>query len=773
MFNKITKFAIYGLVLLTPLFFLPVSFEAFEFNKGYLLFALVSIGILSWLAQMVFKTKKLQFRRTRLDFFVLGFLVVMILSVVFSKDANSSLYGFYGRFWPSLIGILSLGGLYFLLTNVVSPRTVLVEGDKGSKRKTEKATKVLTVQGLLKVFSWSSLAVIAATYFSIFGVWRLAGGVLPGVMQGRNFNPTSGSLEGLSMFLAFIVVFSLVKIAVGQKEVKGEQEAKRPLLINYLLLVGSLGILFIINFWPAWLVIGLSMFGFLAIAFWQRLFKENVNRLALPILFMLISLILIFANPVSGLLSQNNVTGNLPAEILLRQGASWRLAVSSLRANPVLGSGLGNFGYSFARYKPQSFLENNPLWYLRIDRAGNFVAESLATTGILGVLAFLGVLFGFGWLIRRKSKIDKQVSIASLPIIIGFLALIIAQFLYYQNTILAFSFWLMLGLGAVSMRAVSAEALPSQALKRAGQARVFNFKQYPEAGLVLSIVFWVMIVGMAFLYFNMAQYYLADMNYRQYLVNPTSNLANLERAARLGRNRATYHIVLARAYAMEFSDELAKPEPDLARVENLVALAIAEAGQAVQIAPNRVAAQEASAMIYRDIQGLAQGAGEWAVKGFEKALELEPKNPIFLTELGKLSIIQGSEEEGIAFFEQAVNLKADYLAANLQLALISERDGDLDGSIARLENLVISNPFSVEARFQLGRVYYNNDMLTDAEQQFLLALQLFPNHSNSLYALSLLYERRGERTNALAVLKKVLELNPGNEDVKKKIEELE
>ena len=38
MFNKITKLCLYGLALLMPLFFLPFSFEAFEFNKGYLLF---------------------------------------------------------------------------------------------------------------------------------------------------------------------------------------------------------------------------------------------------------------------------------------------------------------------------------------------------------------------------------------------------------------------------------------------------------------------------------------------------------------------------------------------------------------------------------------------------------------------------------------------------------------------------------------------------------------------------------------------------------------
>ena len=119
MWQKLIKFSVYSLVFLMPLFWLPFSSEAFEFNKSYLLFVLVSIGILGWLGKMIFQDKKVIFRRTPLDFFVLGFLVVAIVSYWFSKDRISSLLGFYGRFWPSLMGILNLGGFYFLLTNNV------------------------------------------------------------------------------------------------------------------------------------------------------------------------------------------------------------------------------------------------------------------------------------------------------------------------------------------------------------------------------------------------------------------------------------------------------------------------------------------------------------------------------------------------------------------------------------------------------------------------------------------------------------------------------
>ncbi len=105
--DKTVKYSIYTLVFLLPLFFLPFSFEAFEFNKQYLLFFLTSLAFFVWLAKMILIDKEIRFRRSPLDIFVLAFLFMAILSAVFSVDRSSSLFGFYGRFSGGLIGLLS------------------------------------------------------------------------------------------------------------------------------------------------------------------------------------------------------------------------------------------------------------------------------------------------------------------------------------------------------------------------------------------------------------------------------------------------------------------------------------------------------------------------------------------------------------------------------------------------------------------------------------------------------------------------------------------
>src|SRR3989344_5872762 len=137
-FNKIIAVSINLLVFLIPLFFL------------------VLISLFAWLAKMVLADQEVRFKRTPLDVFVIGFLLVAVLSAVFSVDKESSIFGFYGRFSDGLIGLLSLGVLYLLITN-----------------------NVKEINGILKTFSWSVFFVILTGYLAIFGILAKIGGLLP------------------------------------------------------------------------------------------------------------------------------------------------------------------------------------------------------------------------------------------------------------------------------------------------------------------------------------------------------------------------------------------------------------------------------------------------------------------------------------------------------------------------------------------------------------------------------------------------------------------
>lgn len=779
--NRIIKSSLYLLVFLLPVFFLPFSFEGYEFNKQYLLFFLVSLAFLAWIAKMVICDKEIKFRRTPLDIPVLVFMFFVILSAVFSVDKTSSLFGFYGRFSDNLIGILSLGVLYFLITNNVSlSGKPLINADKKpintdtDKKISINQPKSASISGMLKAFLWSVFFVILFSYFSLFGVWQIlnqylakliSGFQLPAMIQSRIFNPIGGSLEALAMFLTVVVIL-LVGLLLQKTQINADKNTDKHRFRNLIysfLLITSLFLLIIVDFTAAWVVLGLTLLLFLAFAFWSRIFRERVNLLLIPIILIIISITLLFVQ-VSNFKFQvkdYNIL-NSPKEILLDQGTTWRVTLGAIKNSPVLGSGIGTFSQDFAKFKPKEFNQTN-LWQIRFDKGGNQISEIISTTGILGFLSWLVIIGLFlvisYYLLKRLKWGENDKNGYQLPLIFTFLALALGQFVYYQNTPLAFFFWLALGLGVISW---------GTSLKE----KKFSFKDFPEMRLVFNIVLIVISLVIFGAWFFAGRFYLADVNYKRGVL--LGRAGELEKAVNLNKSRATYHIALSRAYFVEASSEVQKPpdEQDAPKIQLNFAKAIDEARKASQNSPNWVATLENLGMVYRDIRGFAQGASNWAMDSFSKAAKLEPTNPVFISEIGKLLRDDKKTEEAKKEFERALELKPDYLDAKIQLALILEAEGNSGEAITKLKEIVGQNPYNVEAIFQLGRVYYNNNQTDEAIDQFEKALQIFPNHSNSLYALGLAYQKKGLTGKALEQFEKVLELNPGNRDVIQKIAEL-
>jgi len=725
-FNRIININIYVLVFLVPLFFLPFSFEAFEFNKQYLLFFLVSLAFFAWLAKMALVDKELRFKRTPLDLFVLGFLVVGILSTVFSVDKTSSLYGFYGRFNNGLLGLLSLGILYFVMTNNLEAKRVA---------------------SLLKTFLWSGFIAVLLSYLAIFGVLAKLT-LLPRVMQQIIFNPTSASLEGFSVFLAV-----LATLLVGLMLVRTDK-GKIKSISHWVILTAILGLMVLIDFTAAWLVLLVTLILFVALSLWKRIFRLNVNRLLIPIFLILI------ATACIPFQSQGIIT-NLPREQVLNQGTSWGIGLrSSLNdvKSGFLGSGMGTFHYDFAKEKPLSF-NQNWLWQIRFDRAGTHLAEVLATMGFLGILSYL-IIIGL-FLMLSYFMLQKVES--ALPLLMVSVALLVGQFLYYQNNTLALLFWLSLAMSVVSWQKPIKE-------------KVVSFKDFPELNLVFSTM--VIIVGVAILgiYFYAAKFYLADINYAQAQRTAISaeRTVALERAVRLNPGLSQYRAILARAYMNEALAEMQKPqaEQDAAKTQIFVATAINQARIATELGPNQVANWETLAMVYREIRSVASGAVDWGIKSFERAISLEPTNPVVYTELGKLYVLTNNIEKAREEFSLALAKKPDYTDALIQDALLLEREGDTQGAIRQMESLVVNYPFSTEIIFQLGRLYFNNNQITLAIEQFKRVVILLPDHSNAHYSLGVAYAAKGETNLALLEFEKVLELNPGNQDVIKKLEQL-
>ncbi|MCP6718336.1 MAG: tetratricopeptide repeat protein [Patescibacteria group bacterium] len=476
----------------------------------------------------------------------------------------------------------------------------------------------------------------------------------------------------------------------------------------------------------------------------------------MSIILLFISITFLFVN------NFNQWTGiSLPQEQVLGSAISWNTSLNTVTSNfknAFLGSGTGTWHYVFSKFKPIEF-NNSVLWQIRFDRAGNYITELIATSGILGSASYLLMIVMFFlvfWVLRKKLN--------TLPLIMTFIALIISQFVYYQNSILAFTFWFILGLSVVSWQETNKSF------------KIIPLKDFPELSLVFSTVLVLILLVVSVSYYSAIRFYLADINYAksQTASSLEKKVELLEEAVRLNPKSTTYQTILARVYLVSFLNESkqASDEQAVEKVQNLMSKSIDYGRKASELSPNMVVVWETLGMIYRDIQVFVQGSTDWAIDSFKKAIELEGKNPILHTEIGKLYLVLDDAEKAKQSFAKAKELKPDYIDALLQEILLYEKEGDLDAAIQKTEELVTVYSFNIEVRFQLGRLYFNKGETDKAIVQFETVLSIVPNHSNSLYSLGTAYALKGQKTKATDIFEKVLELNPDNQDVIKKLNEL-
>jgi len=778
------KFGIYLLTALMPILFLPFSFEVFEYNKQYLLFFGVLIALIGWLGNLISNQKKLYFAKSPINFLVLALVAVSIVSTFFSVDRITSLFGFYGRFNGNLIETILLAILFFILINNVS----FTKKDRISADK------------LILILLLSSTISIFITIFSVFGVWDKIGiaNFIPQIMRNIFFNPVAGSMEALAIFLSIIISLVIGLWISNFEIIKPKEGMETPQLKRYynnlskgllgLLFIASLFLMFIINFNRAWLVLIINFGIYLFIALYSRAFKNSVEKLYLPVfIFLIITFLFFLPFKLNNLLFSKIV---LPFEVLLGLKDSGLVTfdtISSSIKNAIIGSGPSTFYYDFVQYKPQQ-INSGPLWSIRFDKPFNYFIEVLTTIGLVGFFVYLAIiiviflLILYIWKSELKVEMFKRMEFLLLP----WLAILIAQAVYFSTTVLITIFWILLSLLIIFLKEF---ILIKGNNEEPVNNKSLSYETFPELFLIFYSIFILFIFFSIFAGYFAIRFYVADNFYLKGMQesNPDIKVQHFINAAKLNKYRSIYHQTLAQAEWLVVLNESFKPlnERDNNKIQNGVALAVSAAKEAVNISPRLVTAQENLAVIYKNISPLAVDSLDWSVKTFETAIELEKNNPVLYTELGKIYLMKKNNTAGLntkdsaelikkakEYFNKALELKNNYEDANIQLSLLDEEEGKIDLAINRLEEFIKLTMPSENLMYQLGRLYYNNGELLKAKDIFTLILMNNPNNANAHYSLGLIYERSGLISDALKQFEIVNQLSPNNPEVLKKINAL-
>jgi hypothetical protein len=142
----------------------------------------------------------------------------------------------------------------------------------------------------------------------------------------------------------------------------------------------------------------------------------------------------------------------------------------------------------------------------------------------------------------------------------------------------------------------------------------------------------------------------------------------------------------------------AKPDPttgkvtvsteDQQLVTTLFSQAIREGKTATTLAPNNVYMWSNLASIYQNIIGIAADAPSWAIAAYQKAITLDPVNPVLRLDLGGVYVGIKDYDNALQQFTTAVVLKPNYANGYYNLANVLKLKGNGKEAKAALQNVL-------------------------------------------------------------------------------------
>ncbi len=361
----------------------------------------------------------------------------------------------------------------------------------------------------------------------------------------------------------------------------------------------------------------------------------------------------------------------------------------------LFGSGYGTYITDFTRFKNVTFNANQSLWSFTFFRSSSLILELLATTGLLGFLSFLFILY----------RIVKQ-RVFFLPIIL----IAVAGFILPFSPSLTDLFFIILGIFATLLALHEPHRFPDfefelVALKKGlftavpeGEAGDRNIAG--KYGLLLPALFClclVVIVG-ALGYFT-GRYLFSDITFQRSLVAASQNNGSLTyqleaQAIQQFPFRDSYYRIFAQTnLALANSLAGAQPKgssPSAAVQQNVLTLiqqAINSARTGVTVAPETSMNWDTLSQVYRSLIGFGQNADQFAILTNQQAISLDPNNPQEFINLGGIYYQIGDFSNAENSFSTAIKLKQDYANAWYNLGHAAENKGNLTDAMTAYQTV--------------------------------------------------------------------------------------
>lgn len=348
----------------------------------------------------------------------------------------------------------------------------------------------------------------------------------------------------------------------------------------------------------------------------------------------------------------------------------------------LFGSGTGTYLTDFTRFKSPAYNLNANLWSFTFFRSSSFILELLATTGFLGLISFLFLVYR---VLKEKAYF--------LPIILT----IVAAFLLPFSFTITLLFFILLALFAVIRSHTDPSRYPNTefyfvAFKQgllSPHSEGHSEIQSKYAAVLPLLFFAVFIIFIGILGYFSLRFIQSDIMFQQSLVAASKNdgrkTYDLQtQAINVFPYRDAYYRIFSQTnLALANSLAAAQPQgssPSAQTQQDILTLiqqSIASGRTAVNIAPLSAMNWNNLSSVYRSLIGFGENADQFAILTNQQAIALDQNNPQQYINFGGIYYQLGLWDDATRQFQIAINLKPDYANAYYNLGHTYENQNKL------------------------------------------------------------------------------------------------
>lgn len=586
------------------------------------------------------------------------------------------------------------------------------------------------------------------------------------------------SVVGSTNDLAFVLGLGVIGILFALREIELSTRAYRALVGSG---VGAIILLAIYNSSLVWVLIALVSLGLFVESVMHRgaqgrdsdlddvsvIDEEPVTReegkrpLVMPLALLAISLFFLIGGTLGGALA-NALHVNV-----LNVRPSWQstFAVGQkvYAATPIFGSGPGTFGSEWLKYRDAG-LNATAFWNIDFSSGIGFIPTSLVTTGLVGAVAWVGlivllIVLGARMLILRAPK-DPFVRYVALFSFLASLYLFAIAIFDLPNALVLVLAFVFTGIFASTMRFGAS----------GGQSGII-FSRSPRLGFVIVFSLTILLLGSVVVAYSLVGHYIAT--YQLTVANTAYSAGNLDAADKAIQNSLSFapsaiaygiqsNIAVARLNQIAASTTMAPADAQKA-FQTALSAGINAALTATNLAPNDYQNWIALGNLYAQAVPLqVSGAYDSAKTAYDKAQTLNPTNPQIPYIIAQLDIAHKDNKAAQEDLKVAITLKQDFTAAIFLLSQLLVQDGNVKDALTVALAAAYFTPNNPNILFQIGVLYAAQNDLANAAAALSSAVSANAQFANARYILAAVYAKQGEYKKALEQIKAIAAMSEDN-----------